>query len=97
MQIVAINKDSARDDAYATLAEAAAEKRRKYSALGPFFTPLIFSAGGLMEKETAKAYKSLQKLLGPAAAKWLDSSLGMTLTKTRATSAASISRDTPHH
>ena len=95
IQIVAVNKDSARDDAYATLAEAAAEKKRKYKVLGPFFQPLIFSAGGLMEKETAQAYKGLQKLLNPAAVRWLDSSLGLILTKTRAFSATSIAEDTP--
>jgi hypothetical protein len=53
VQIVAVNKDSAREDLYATLVEAVAEKKRKYSALGPFFQPLIFSAGGLMDKDTA--------------------------------------------
>jgi hypothetical protein len=95
VQIVAVNKDSARDDAHATLSEAAAEKRRKYSSLGPFFKPLIFSAGGLMEKDTAQAYKGLQKLLNPAAVRWLDSSLGLILTKTRAYSASSIAEDTP--
>lgn len=95
VQVVAVNKESGRDSAYETLAEAAAEKKRKYRALGPYFIPLIFSAGGLMEKETAKAYKALQKLLGPAAAKWLDSSLGVILAKARATSAVSISRPSP--
>jgi hypothetical protein len=59
VQIVAINKDSARDDAYETLAEAVAEKKRKYRAFGPFFVPLIFYAGGLMDKDSAQAYKSL--------------------------------------
>ena len=95
IQIVAVNKDSAREDVFATLSEAAAEKRRKYRDLGPFFKPLIFSAGGLMEKETAQAYKALQKLLNPAAVRWLDSSLALTLTKTRAFSAVSIAADTP--
>ncbi|KAB5581299.1 hypothetical protein GE09DRAFT_948992, partial [Coniochaeta sp. 2T2.1] len=95
IQIVAVNKDSARDDVFADLSEAAAEKKRKYRALGPFFKPLIFSAGRLMEKETAQAYKALQRLLNPAVVRWLDSSLGLTLTKTRAFSASSIARDTP--
>ena len=48
-----------------------------------------------MEKETVRAYKSLQKLLGPTVASWLDSTLGITLAKTRAVSAVSISRDRP--
>ena len=56
VQIVAINKDSARQDAFETLTEAANEKRRKYSTLGAFFELMIFSAGGLIEKDTAKAY-----------------------------------------
>ena len=90
VQIVAVNKASAREGAFETLEEAAAEKRRKYSHLGAHFIPLIFSAGGLMEKTTAKAYKSLQKLIGPIAAGHLDQSLGTILTKARAYSAASI-------
>lgn len=97
VQIVAINKESAKEDAYSTLAEAAEEKRRKYSSLGAFFRPLIFSAGGLMEKETAKTYKGLQELVGPTAASWLDSSIGLTLTKTRAFSAASIAKENPNN
>ena len=97
VQIVAINKESAKEDAYSTLAEAAEEKRRKYSSLGAFFRPLIFSAGGLMEKETAKTYKGLQELVGPIAASWLDSSIGLTLTKTRAFSAASIAKENPNN
>ena len=59
VQVVATNKDSARDDPYSTLDEAYQEKVRKYSALGLYFKPLIFSAGGLMAKETAQTYKSL--------------------------------------
>jgi hypothetical protein len=95
VQVVAINKDSSKDDAYATLAEAANEKRRKYSALGPFFRPLIFSAGGLLDKDSAQAYKALQKLLGPTTTAWLDSSIGLDLLRARATSATSIARDSP--
>jgi hypothetical protein len=95
VQVVALTKESAKDDPYSTLAEAAAAKRQKYSALGAFFKPLIFSAGGLMEKETAKAYKELQQLLSPVAASWLDASIALALTKTRASSAASIARESP--
>ena len=90
VQIVAINKDSAREEAYATLSEAARAKQLKYSALGPVFHPLILSAGGLMEKETAKAYKALQDLLGPSRAKWLDSYIASTLTQARGIAATSI-------
>jgi hypothetical protein len=92
VQIVAINKDSARQDAFETLTEAANEKRRKYTALGAFFEPMIFSAGGLMEKDTAKAYKKLQKLLGPTRAQWLDTQIALTLTQARAISASSIAK-----
>ena len=67
IQIVAVNKDSAREGAFETLAEAAAEKKRKYRHLGASFFLLIFSSGGLIEKETAKTYKGLQKQLGPIA------------------------------
>lgn len=95
VQIVAISKDSAKKEALETLREAAEEKRRKYRSLGAFFHPIIISAGGLMDLETAKAYKKLQDLIGPIAAYQLDSSIGLTLTKTRAYSAASISKDTP--
>jgi hypothetical protein len=90
VQIVAINNDSAKEEAYATLAEAAKEKRRKYRALGAFFHPIIISAGGLMDKETSKTYKSLRGLIGLTAAGWLDSSIALALTKTRAISAVSI-------
>ncbi|PVH73097.1 hypothetical protein DL98DRAFT_608460, partial [Cadophora sp. DSE1049] len=69
VQIVAINKDLAREKAYATLSKAANAKRLKYSALGLVFYPLIISARGFIEKETAKAYKALQDLLGPSRAK----------------------------
>ncbi|KAJ4266602.1 hypothetical protein NW764_015373, partial [Fusarium oxysporum] len=95
IQIVAISKDSAKEDPYSTLKEAASEKRRKYQSLGAFFYPLIFSAGGLMDQETSQTYKKLQELLGPFAALQLDLTIGLTLTKTRAISAASIARDLP--
>ena len=83
-------------EALATLQEAAAEKHRKYSAISHCFKPLIFSSGGLMEKETAQAYKALQRLIGPVAANWLDTQISYTLAKTRAVSAASIARSVPH-
>jgi len=92
VQIVAINKDSSKQEAYDTLTEAAKEKRRKYKALGAFFEPIIISAGGLMEKDTAKAYKRLQKILGPSRAQWLDNQIALTLTQARAISASSISK-----
>ena len=95
IQIVAISKDSAKEDPYSTLREAAEEKRRKYRSLGAFFQPLIISAGGLMDLETAKTYQKLQDLIGPLAANQLDSSISLALMRTRATSAASIARDTP--
>lgn len=95
VQVVAINKPSAKPEALATLQEAAAEKQRKYSAIGHCFKPLIFSSGGLMEKETAQAYKALQHLIGPVAANWLDTQISYTLAKTRAVSAASIARSVP--
>jgi hypothetical protein len=97
VQIVAINKDSSREDAYSTLAEAAEEKKRKYSCLGSYFKPLIFSAGGLMAAETADHYKGLQKLLGPSRSNWLSNSLAFILTRARAVAATSIARDTPRN
>ena len=95
VQIVAINKDSAKEDAYNTLAEAATEKRRKYKSLGTQFQPIILSAGGLMEKDTAAAYQGLQKLLGPVRAKWLSNTIALHLTQARAIAAASIARSSP--
>ncbi|MGL4403642.1 MAG: hypothetical protein ACRCTS_08035, partial [Fusobacteriaceae bacterium] len=95
IQIVAISKDSAREDPYSTLTEAAEEKRRKYRSLGAFFQPIIISAGGLMDLETAKTYKKLQQLVGPLAAAQLDATIGLTLTRTRAISAASIAKEIP--
>ena len=94
LQVVAINKPSAKDSPLDTLAEAAAEKRRKYSELGAYFQPLIISAGGLMEATTAKAWKQLQTAAGPAA-NWLDSWTSVILAKTRAISAASIAKNSP--
>jgi hypothetical protein len=92
---VAILKDSTREDPYSIPKEAADEKRRKYRSLGASFQPLIISAGGLMDLETAQTYKKLQDLVSPIAASQLDASIGLALMKTRATSAASIARDTP--
>jgi hypothetical protein len=97
IQVVAINKDSTREQAAATLTEAADKKRRKYSCIGAFFHPLIFSAGGLIEKSTVQAYKSLQKLLGPVGSKWLDNQIAITLVQTRATLAVSIARTLPRN
>jgi hypothetical protein len=65
IQIVAISKDSAREDPYSTLKETAEKKKRKYRCLGAFFHPLIISAGGLIDLETAKTYQKLQDLIGP--------------------------------
>ena len=92
IQVVAINKASGRDEALSTLEEAALEKRRKYRALGPAFQPLIFSAGGLMEKSTAQAYKGLQALIGPTASHFLSTSISLILLKARVNSAASITK-----
>jgi hypothetical protein len=92
VQIVAINKDSSSTDAHQTLTKAANEKKRKYSNLGGFFKPMIFSAGGLMEKETAQSYKGLQRLLGPTKAKWLDNTIAMILVQARVQAATSIAK-----
>jgi len=43
----------------------------------------------------AKTYRKLQDLIGPVAAVQLDSSIALALTRTRAISAASISKETP--
>ncbi|KAH6949759.1 hypothetical protein BKA56DRAFT_506605, partial [Ilyonectria sp. MPI-CAGE-AT-0026] len=90
IQVVAINAESAKETAQETLARAAAAKRLKYASLGPYFQPLIFSAGGLLEKDSAQAYKALQHLIGPVGAFQLDTTIGLTLSRTRAQSAASI-------
>jgi len=92
---VAIHKDSARRTASETLTEAAEAKRLKYKSLGAFFHPLVISAGGLMEKDTAKSYKAIQKLVGPTAASYMDTSIGLALTRSRALAAAFIARLTP--
>jgi hypothetical protein len=97
VQIVAINKDSAREDAFSALKEAADAKRRKYSTLGAFFYPLVFSAGSLLEKDSAQAYKGLQKLLGPSKASWLDSTIALALTQIQSQSAVSIARIAPRN
>ena len=53
---------------------------------------MIFSAGGLMEKDTAQSYKGLQRLLGPTKAKWLDNTIAMVLTQARVQAATSIAK-----
>ena len=93
VQIVAAHKDSAKSTLAETLTEAANAKRLKYQAIRNNFEPLIFSAGGVMEKDTAQAYKAIQKLLGPIRARWLDNWVALELTKARAASATSIARD----
>ena len=90
VQIVAVNKDSAKEDAYDTLTEAAKEKQRKYKDLGEIFHPLIISLGSLMERGTARVYNALQKLIGPSRAKWLDNSIALTLTQAKGIAATSI-------
>jgi hypothetical protein len=97
VQIVAVNKDSAKEDAYNTLAEAATAKRTKYKVLGSTFHPLVFSAGGLMELDTAAEFRSLQKLLGPTRAKWLSTSIALALTQAKGRAATSIARSTPKY
>ncbi len=92
---MALGKSSARKDPYETLQEAAEEKQRKYQALGSFFYPIILSAGGLMEKQTAKTYKNLQALIGPVGSSWLSIQIAIILAKTRANSAISISQESP--
>lgn len=96
IQVVAINKDSAWEDAYATLAEAAAEKKSKYAALGPRFKPLIFSAGGLRNKNSAQAYKSLQKCLTRLQLSGWMRALRLFSRKTRAIASTSIAKDAPN-
>ena len=93
VQIVAAHKDSAKNTLAETLTEAASAKRLKYRAIRTNFEPLIFSAGGVMEKDTAQAYKAIQKLLGPIRARWLDNWVALELTKARAASATSIARN----
>nr|AFI41156.1 reverse transcriptase [Pyricularia oryzae]AFI41157.1 reverse transcriptase [Pyricularia oryzae]AFI41158.1 reverse transcriptase [Pyricularia oryzae] len=95
VQIVAINKDSGNTNPLNTLADAANNKRRKYQFLDPFFHPIIISAGGLMEKDTAQAYKQIQKLIGPVAAHWLDTSISLILLRSRTTAAISIAKNRP--
>jgi hypothetical protein len=90
VQIVAINKDSAKEDPLETLREAAEAKHRKYSTLKDSFRPLIFSTGGLMDLKTAKAYQEIQKAIGPTASSWLDKSLSLSLLKAKAFAASSI-------
>lgn len=95
IQVVAINKASAKNSPHETLTEAAHRKIRKYSELGSYFRPLIFSAAGLLEKSTASYYKEIQQLIRPIMASWLDAQLGLILTKTRAQSAVSIASKMP--
>lgn len=95
VQIVAINKPSAREDPHSALIEAADAKKAKYRSLGPLFHPIIISAGGLMEKSTATLYKDLQGMIGPVAAAWLDTMISLALYKARAHSSASIARKQP--
>jgi len=94
VKIVAINAASAHVSPQSTLAAAAAAKCRKYAALGPWFTPLVVSAGGLFEKKSAQDFKKLQGLLGEASSRFVTAKIAMSLTRARADSALSISTRT---
>ncbi|KAJ3496972.1 hypothetical protein NLG97_g2259 [Lecanicillium saksenae] len=95
VQIVSINKPSAKPGPQETLREAAEAKKAKYRSLGTQFIPIIISAGGLMEKSTAKVYKDLQGLIGPVASAWMDSMISLALYRARTSASTSIARDQP--
>lgn len=90
MQVVAVFKALVKSNWQHTLREAAEEKKRKYKAYGSSFQPLIFSAGGFMEQTTAKQWKAFQKALGSTAAGYLEATIALSLSRTRAISAISI-------
>ncbi|KAJ3496448.1 hypothetical protein NLG97_g2646 [Lecanicillium saksenae] len=95
VQIVSINKASAKRDPQETLREAAEAKKAKYRSLGTQFIPIIISTGGLMEKSTAKVYKDLQGLIGPVASAWMDSMISLALYRARTSASTSIAKDQP--
>jgi len=90
VKIVAVNANSAELDPIRSLESAARDKELKYRELGPSFRPLIFSSGGLMAKGASSLYKKLQKSLGRASSKWLDSTLSLALLRARYTSRLSL-------
>jgi hypothetical protein len=90
VQIVAVSKESGKTDVFDTLKEAFDSKKRKYNTLGNYIRPLIFSSGGLMDPNSAKFYKEIQKIVGPYMTDWMDTHIGMTLHKFRAYAAVSI-------
>jgi len=90
IKVVSINATSAELDPNRTLEMAAQAKQLKYKGLGPCFRPLVFSAGGLIEKQASSEYKRLQKSLGRSSSKWLDSIISLILLRTRAISRASL-------
>jgi hypothetical protein len=89
IKVVAISADSSHIDPYKALDLADQDKRRKYSSMGPSFRPLIFSAGGLLSKETSIEYKKLQGLIG-ASAPYLDQAIALILLRARARSRNSL-------
>lgn len=88
-QVVALNKASNKAQPAETLAEAATAKRTKHNRT-QFFHPMIFSSGGLMEQATATIYRQIQKLVGPAESSWMDSQIGLALTRARCHAAHSF-------
>lgn len=82
-QIVALNKASNQAQPAETLAEAALAKRATHSRYGQFFHPLILSAGGLTEQSTATIYRQMQRLVSPIESSWMDSQIGLALTRAR--------------
>lgn len=44
---------------------------------------MIFSSGGLMEQATATIYRQIQRLVNPAESSWMDSQIGLALTRAR--------------
>ena len=63
-----------------TLAAKARAKLLKYRHFGRSFKPLVWSAGGLMDRDS---YRDIQLRVGPMAAAWMDKRIALALLRFR--------------
>jgi len=90
VKIAAVHKRTGDPDPHVTLTRNAKQKLEKHKHLGARFHPLVFSAGGLMEKSTAQEFKKLQKLMGTNSARWATTLLSVELLRYRSLSFYSV-------
>ena len=84
VRFVSLAQKNARSTPAATLLTAERIKNGRYQNPRRSFKPLVFSQGGLMARESAKAYRELLSALAPNAQEWLGTYLSMALLRFQA-------------